>query len=101
MYDFYLTTHVCSTQEDIQKTINSVKEGKLSEVREALESQPKLAWIKDKGGRSLLHIAVLTDNAEMVEFLSSKYPRMLREIRDYVSIICERRNHFPLDVYNQ
>ena len=72
------------TQEQIQNTLKSVEEEKLAEVKEALETQPKLTLLKDKAGRSLLHIAVLTGNTKMVDFLISQNSSILT-IRDNVS----------------
>ncbi|XP_012937951.1 uncharacterized protein LOC101860096 [Aplysia californica] len=66
-------------KDQIAGAFKTAEESEVAELKEALEALPKLAQAKDKGGRSLLHVAVLTGNRETVEYLVTQFPASLTD----------------------
>lgn len=64
-------------KERIEAVLKSVQNAGLRDLNQALERK-KLAIAKDSMGRSLLHVAVLTNHIEAVEHLAKNFPVTLK-----------------------
>ena len=70
-------------QTKITETFTAVQKGVLRDVQQAVERK-KLATARDGMGRCPLHVAVLTENEDVVGYIVQTFPNTVK-CRDHVS----------------
>lgn len=67
----------------MQDVFTAVQKGVVRDVQQALERK-KMATAKDSMGRCPLHVAVLTENCDVVEYVAKTFPNTVK-CKDHVS----------------
>ena len=70
-------------QSKMQDVFTAVQKGVVRDVQQALERK-KMAIAKDSMGRCPLHVAVLTENCDIVEYVAKTFPNTTK-CKDHVS----------------